>query len=173
MSNLLPPTAKKTIWREYRSRFLVVGSLAGLVCAAVAFLALSPSYLVLRTQEVAPPVIADSSGPGALAQDRATISRTQALISVLSPLTGTSTPTDVIASALALRPAGVRVNHITVSAGDSGSIVLGGVAVNSAAISAYQSALRGTGRFSSVSVPVSDLAGTENGDFTITLSGAF
>jgi hypothetical protein len=174
MSNVLPAEKRKAVWRLYRSHFIIVGSTIALLCALAAFVALLPSYLVLRIDETNPAALQQTGQAAAgTKEDRAAVAYAQAFIATLSPVLSTSTPTDAVQAALAARPRDVAVDHITLTSGPPGTLIISGKASRAEEISVYQNALRGTGRFSSVSVPVSDLAGTDNGQFTATLSGSF
>ncbi len=172
MSNILPVEAKQSVWNMYRARFIIAGSLFVIVAAVLAILALLPSYLVLATS-------ADgSSQASALANasvqaDGAAIAQGKSLLATLSPLvSATTTPTDAIAAALALRPAGISVNHLTYTAGRPGTLVIVGTG-SPAGISAYNQALTVDPLFTNVSVPIGDLVGAQGGQFSITASGNF
>ena len=171
MSNVLPNAAKKAVWSMYRARSIIAGSLMLLCVAVFAALVLSPSYVVLAIQHAN--VVPEQSGTPASIEDRAAIIHTQALIAAFSPLIATSTASTLIVQALALRPADISINHITATAGHPGTLILSGSAVQIASISVYQNALRASKLFSTISVPVGDLAGTADGTFSITLSAIF
>lgn len=173
MSNVLPPEAKRATWRMYRARFLIAGSFAALAIAGFSALALVPSYLVLRVGRESA-VAQNSSEMTGIQEDRSAIAHAHALIRALSPLlSSTTTPSASIAKVVTLRPAGIVVNHIALTTGHPGALVVSGVADTAEAISRYQNALRADSSFTSASVPVGDLAGTGNGQFSITLSGNF
>jgi len=157
----------------YRVRFVLAGSAVALVAALVASVALSPSYLILQVSSGNAPSQSKSDAPS-VALDRAAILETQSLLTALSPIeSATSSQTQMIAEALALRPAGISINHITLTSGKPGTMILAGSAKNIAAINDYRKALGNDSNFTSVSVPVGDLAGTQNGQFSITLTGTF
>lgn len=172
MSNVLPQQAKRAVWGMYRSRFLIAGALVFILVAALSALALSPSYIVLYTEQgrFSEEAKADTS---ASQQDRATIIHTQALLNILSPLLATSSPSQAIAKVIDARPSGVTVYHMTLTTGHPSSIIVSGTASTIEAINKYQNALRAEPLFDSVSVPVADLAGTGNGEFSVTISGNF
>ena len=172
MSNVLPQESQRTIWRNYRARFILMGSLVTLSVAALSSLALLPSYLALHSDQGSSFTsisTATSSGQG----DREAITSAQSLLVTLSPhISATTTPTAAVQYALALRPKGATVNHIVYSSGDVGTIMLVGLASREV-ISAYRTALSGDPHFKSASVPIGDLAGAQDGGFSITLSGDF
>jgi Tfp pilus assembly protein PilN len=127
-----------------------------------------PSYLALHADESAlSPALASGMG----VHDQADILRAQSLLATLAPLTlATTTPSQVVAEALALRPKGVSVDHITYT---SGSVILDGTAASREGVNAYKKALGADARFTSVSVPLSDLTGAQGGHFSLTLLGNF
>ena len=154
-----------------RARFIIVGSLVFLICAGISAFSLAPSYFVLiaNAPGSAPAIAPVSAADHAL--DVAAISHTKALLTQIAPLAGTSTAaTDAITTALSLRPAAVHIDQITYT---PGSLMLVGSADTNSAISAYQSALSANPTFTSVSIPVGALVGTDGGRFSVRLSGGF
>ena len=172
MSNVLPEQAAKVVWRMYRARFIIAGSLVAIAAAALGILALLPSYLALHVDQTA--VTVASSTPSSDQSDRDAIVRVQALLSVLLPYTSaTTTSTDGLARAHAARPRGVIVNHVSYTAGKSGVLVLTGLASGREGVNAYRTALSADPFFKGVSVPIRDLTGSDDGKFSVTLSGNF
>lgn len=156
----------------YRARFVVAGSCVAIVSAFLAGLALLPVYLALHSGEAA-----SASLPGKISEtqsERMEVARTQTLISTLSPYVfATTTLSDAIGAALALRPKGVIVDHVMYSSGTTGGLLLDGSAATREGINAYRQALQADPRFETVSVPVGDLAGAKGGQFSVTLTGKF
>lgn len=170
MANLLPSAAAQASFRDTETRFAIVAAaaLAGLgVCAIVA---LAPSYILLAGGESATTTAAASP-----ADDDAILSRAQALVEQLSSSAAATNKSSAIATAVILRPKGVRINAITYTAGAgrSGTIQLVGLAETRQDIETYRNTLQAAGPFSSVVVPVSALVGATSGEFTLTLSGDF
>lgn len=171
MSNLLPESAKRARWRMYRARFIVAGSWVALAAAALSALALLPAYLALTFGGSS--ASKDIETIATIREDRIALAHAQSLIRVLSPLLSTSTQTALIDEALSVRPSGVTVSHIAGNAGHPGTIVISGLVKRTELVSAYQSALRSNPHFASVLVPVGDLAGNEDGTFSVTLTADF
>jgi hypothetical protein len=170
MSNILPQEAQKAVWSMHRARFIVAGSAVAVIAAAISAAALAPSYLTLAVGQGFSPA-SGGSGSASDQADRDAIIHTQAILGTLAPLvSATTTPTDAVSVTLALRSAGVSVNHITYA---SGSMIVSGTAAAREAIDAYRQALGADPHFTNASVPVGDLAGAPGGSFTITLSGNF
>lgn len=172
MSNILPREAKKAVWRMYRVRFMIAGSLVALFAAALCALSLLPSYLALHAAEA---TRSASSTPQSVANnaDRAALLSIQNMLKALSPVIATTTPTSAIIQALSLRPSGITVDHITYSAGNPGTLVLVGSTATREAIKGYRQALLSDSRWKTVSAPIGDLTGEPGARFSITLSGSF
>ncbi len=164
--------------RDARARFLIAGSLITLIAAAMTFAAFMPAYLTLSNS-----VRAESQGPTPIsasqqAADQLEIKHVNALTHVLSSLvSASSSPTTAIEDAIAARPAEVYLDQILYVAGNPGSLLLHGSTYpdgdSDTEINNYRTALSAEPPFTSVSVPVGALVGTEGGKFTITILGKF
>ncbi len=170
---MLPREAQKAIWRMYLARFVLAGSCVAIAVAMLSGLALLPMYLALHSADEAASASLQAKN-SEIQNERAEIARAQSLITTLSPYaSSSSTLSEAIEAALALRPKGVFVDHITYSSGDSSAIVLVGSAATRDGINTYRQALQPDMRFKTVSVPVGDLAGSQGGRFSVTLTGKF
>ncbi|MEK7509925.1 MAG: hypothetical protein AAB605_04435 [Patescibacteria group bacterium] len=170
MSNVLPLKYRSIEVGRLWTRFLFVGACVLTGGAIVALLALLPALISVR---VARTNIHSSDSARIASEDQSAAKRAQALLSVLNPIaSATSSPTDALVVALAPRPADISIETITYTS-DRSSLVLSGVSERREAVSEYRDALEEIGRFSSVAVPVSALVGTQEGKFTITLTGRF
>lgn len=156
----------------YRSRFVMVTGLALLGIALFAAASLIPSYVAVEAaggeeEVVSPEVTAER-------EIAFSLEYAQGLVRELKPtLLATSSPLDVVGSALSMRPAGVKVTRIMYVAGDGeGRITFIGSAPREQ-VSAYRDALTKSGLFSGVAVPVGALVGSEGGGFSIVMIGAF
>ena len=174
MANVIPDEMRRDIERYKRARYILAAAAAALVCAGVALALLLPSYLgILIDAHRTVPAFAAVT-PAQQASDAAAIAHMNALLAVLAPIAqASSTPTDVIARVLALRPSGVHIDQIIYQSGTPSSLMLSGAADTNSEIKAYQTVLSADPHFTSVSVPVGALVGTEGGHFSITLSGTF
>lgn len=172
MANVLPVTSQKKVWAMYRSRLVLVTSLVLLGLALATALTLFPSYVALQ--------IAASSEAGAsvaLEEDRTNafaLERSQFLIRELRPIVASaSSSMSAVEAALAVKPAGVRITRIIyMGSEDEGRVTFVGTASRDQ-VSAYKDALTNSGLYTSVSVPVGALVGSEGGGFSIVFSGAF
>lgn len=169
MANVLPADKQKRVWTMYRARFVLVTSLMLFGLAAAAGLTLFPSYVAL---EIAAPSVAEVvEGAGADRESVVSLERSQVLIRELGPLlSSTSSPIAAVESALALKPSGVSVTRVVYMSGaEEDQITLIGSGSRDA-VSAYKDALTSSGSYTSVSVPVGALVGSEDGGFSIVLT---
>jgi len=171
MSNVLPTEHKKKETGRLWTRFLLVGAVMLAGGAVVATLAILPAFISVR---IARAGIETSEAARLASGDQSAAARAQVLLGILGSIAAaTSSPSGVLAGALSLKPANISVNTIIYTGGGQGKIVLSGVAGRREAVSEYRDALSGSGRFVDVAVPVAALVGTQEGKFTITLSGSF
>lgn len=172
MSNVIPQAARKEVARAYRARYLLTASLMLLALALSSALAFVPGYLTLRAA-MAP--VPGTPTDAATQSDHDAIAAAHAYLDALTPLTSaTTTPTDALALVLAHRESGIRINAFSYTPGaTSDTLVVSGNAATPSALDAYRRALAAEPLFSSVSVPVSDLVGVQDGRFSMTLIGSF
>ncbi len=174
MANVIPNEIRQDLESHARARFIIVGAIVALAGAGVTFLLLIPSYLAISTHDGGSQGPSNASASAQQERDIATLKHTTALLGVLSPMvSATSTPTALIEEVLTARPSGVRINQIAYHVGSPSTLMLSGAADTNGEISAYRDTLASDPRFSSVSVPVGALVGTDGGRFSITLSGTF
>jgi len=172
MANVLPLAGKKAVEKRMRARFLLIGSLAIAVAAIVAILSVVPAFMSVRIAHASLESSLQESA-GSQSEDQAAAARAQALIGAFKSIaSATSSPSDALAAALAQKPAGISITAITYTSGKN-EIVLSGLAARREAVNQFRDMLEKTGRFSGVAVPVGALVGTQEGRFTVTLSGAF
>jgi hypothetical protein len=107
------------------------------------------------------------------AEDTQALVEAQALLVQLVGLRSTSTPAGAIVDVLAKRPRGTTISHITFTAGTFPTLSFVGNALKGDDINAFRSEVSKDSRFSSVEVPISALVGAGDGDFTMTIAGAF
>lgn len=174
MANLLPIPATKQNMFDHEARFAAAGAAAFLSFGLVAIIVLMPSYVAVSSTEAA--TSTDPTLVEQAKQDEATIARTQALVEQFLPAAQRPGKEAAIATALVLRPKGVRIQAITYSAGMPGQgslLQLSGTAEANEEIEAYRKLLAAAGPFASVNIPVTALVGTTRGEFTVTLTGTF
>lgn len=174
MSNVLPQSEKKAAQRRMRARFLFIGSCALGAGACVAILSIMPAIISLKIARAALDASHRDEAQGNPSEDQTAALRAQGLITALLPIANaSSSPTAALSIALAQRPAGLSITAITYTGGAKGTLALTGTANRREDVSAFRDGLEKTGRFSKVEVPVAAILGTQEGRFTITLSGTF
>jgi len=156
----------------HKARFLLMASLLMIGAGIAAIIILLPSYLILEKNRAA--LDTGASAPrasAANASDRDLLKHIQSRVDELHPLAvaASSSPSEAIAAALALRPAGISIDRINYSTGKTAIILLSGSSKSGDLVSAYQRALAGSDAFAGVSVPVGALAGVNDGHFSITI----
>lgn len=169
MANVLPPAQQKQIVRMYLARLLLALACALLFLASIFQVALVPSYLALAF--ASPPIPHIPQG-GTAAGDPLAVVRAQTLLNTIAPVVNaSSSPSMIAAAALSDMPAGVTIQHVSVSSGTDASAATAMIvgAATRENVEAYRSALTKDPLFSSVTVPVSALVGSDAGHFTITL----
>lgn len=172
MANILPPDAEKKMIELSRARYIIVSSTILIIVACIVAGALLPSYLVLHFNPgsiAVPNTITDSE----ISADKQALIGSQSLLNAFAPSVAVVTPSDAIRVALSLRPQGIHVDHISYTAGKTGTLILQGYADTTDAINAYRTVLLSSKHFTGVDVPVGVLIGSANGRFDVTLSGNF
>lgn len=172
MANLLPEATQKKVWATTRAHFVAVSAYVLLASAAFSALALLPSYLVL-TIAVPAAEIQQTTATTSNKVLMAEIAATQAIVKGIAPvLSATSSPDGRVAAVVAAKPKTVKLTHIAYTVGKPSVLMITGSAVDRDAINTYRAALLAA-NVGNVTVPVSALVGTEDGQFTITVSGDF
>lgn len=173
MANVLPTQARKAVLRRLNARFIAVGSLALSLAAMIAILALSPSLVSVyaaRGALISPP----STDTSTLREDQLASTRTRLMVQLLSPVAAsTSSPSGAIAEVIAVQPESISISQMQYSRGSPAKLTLSGVSSRREAVNNYRNALSEIGMFSDISVPVAALVGTQEGRFTMTLTGDF
>jgi Tfp pilus assembly protein PilN len=151
------------------------GAVALFAAALLTFFALVPSYIILKMQEAgsSSAAAAQSSEIAAAKKD---LTRSQGLVTLLTPIATSSAFLDAFNALLENRPRGAHLDSIIYTEAaysGQGEIVLAGTSGGREDVNAYRIALEGDDHFTNVSVPVSALAGARDGHFSITLTGAF
>lgn len=166
MANVLPH-ARTILVRRMRARFVIVLGFTLSAAALVAILALLPAFIVTSIARAGLAAPASVEAP----EEQAEAARALALIQTLTPFATTTTPSTTLLEALEVRPSGVRVTSVRYSAGAPASLILSGTSARREGVNEYRDALLVDNRFGTVSVPVAALVGTQEGRFSITLTG--
>lgn len=172
MSNVLPTKYSIAAWRVYRTRVVLAAAASMFIGACVALLSLLPGYIVLRIAN-ANLQQATSATTTTTTSESSSLARTRSLVTVLTPLVASSSPSERMLQLIALRPQGITLQELSYTRGSPGTIILSGTAISSMAIDQYRNALRAAPDVLDATVPISDLAGAGDGAFTITVTGTF
>lgn len=171
MTNLLPLTRVRHIRFFYLTRFVKVFGLLLAGAAVCALLSLAPALWVFTVESRIGTEVPNSFDAATRQKDRLMLISGSGYIDILSPIvSATTTPSEAIAHALALRPHGIVVDHIAYT---QGTITLGGSTLEPALLDRYRLMLLADPLFPKVAVPVDALVGASNGRFTLTISRSF
>jgi len=179
MSNLLPREKSEMEWNRFQYRALLILALVLLGSATFSFFTLLPAHIAMQVERSAAErpdtdqTKVLSPAENQVRIERQEVIRSRTLLNTITPIiSSTSSPTESINTALSLRTNGIRVDRIAFVAGVDGGITLSGLSLGRENINQYKDALIKSARFKGVSVPVGALVGSEDGRFTITLTGA-
>lgn len=174
MSNLLPEHAEESVVRANLARLGVGVGFVLLAAAGAAALSLVPSYITLRAEtnvlKASMLALKDPAGNDETGRDEIARARAEAA-SVASM--GEAKVVPAIETIVEKRPQGVHIKTVVFVRGAQNTIVVSGIAPSREAIAAFRDALKNDPRFTSVSVPLDELAGGVDGSFHITLGGVF
>ena len=178
MSNILPEETIKIVWKRFYVRLILVGGTAAIFVAVLAGLALLPSYIALRTENSS---MEQLQTPASLLKlnpqiqwEIDDIKHSQNLVALVSPyISASSSPSETLGIVLRDKPQGLIIGKIGIVTGEKGTMTLVGQASTREIINQYREALSKEAVFTNVSVPVGVLIGSEDGRFTMTLTGDF
>lgn len=171
MANVLPSEEKATLLKRQRARFVFVGGCMFFCAALVSSIALIPALIIVRVDLASLQSSVEQVRTEA-ANDLAVQANTQGLIDALNPiLNATTSPSFILTTALQQKPPGISITSASFSGGSAGTLVLSGISESRQSVNAYRDALEKEGHFSTVTIPVAALVGTQEGRFTVTLSG--
>ncbi|MDE2188803.1 MAG: hypothetical protein KGJ35_03710 [Patescibacteria group bacterium] len=174
---LLPEQSTKTLKREYRVRFLVTFIFFVSVSIAVATVFIVPSYLqaTIRSDEETQFVTANSAKTNNAnnADIRDQLASAQSLSELFSSFM-TPALSQIILRIADLRSSGIAINSIAISytGSNTAHVVLNGTADNRDHLVAWRQVLQSDNHFSSVNVPISDLAPSSNLHFSLEMSAS-
>jgi len=179
MRNLLPNRVKQQLRTEYRLRLSIVGLLLFSVALLMAGVFLVPSYLLSASDKM---VVEDrmrfaEQGP-APQEAESSIERlelAQLQVELLSTLQKSTLFSDRLIQIIEQKPAGVRIGIFFYTTRDEGEnmLTLSGVAETREDLLSFERSLKSEPDFSSVTLPVSNLAKDRDLSFLVTIKGSF
>lgn len=175
MVNLLPETAQHSLHKAYYQRLGIFALFLAALAAGSSAALLLPSYL-FATADLMAAKQSFSDANAAVsplpAPDMAAIDQASEEIQLMRTYPRSPRTASLIASAMHAAPNGVVVTQVMVVPASDGSaaVSISGKADDRGALLSLEGALRASGTFTGVSVPLSDLAGNADIPFTLSFS---
>lgn len=176
MLNLLPTEEKKNVRSEYRRRLLSVGLMFSLAVFIITIVLLLPSLVKINfniNQAGGSLEVLNSKAALGDYQDSANIvKQTKSEIDFLNKAISNQTQVaDKIIRVLKNKPAGIKVENITwLNSNNGRKLILGGKSSSRDILNQYYNMLNSDSFFAKVALPISDLAKSSGGQFSITIS---
>jgi hypothetical protein len=175
MYKLLPEEERMKVAGEYYRRRWVVGILVFIVVIIISMVGLFPSYVLssARQREVAER-IRGMGGPG-LDEDgaelRSWLTDLNQKLRLLSPKLDKDKTSPILEEVITRKVAGVRITRFDWNKdGETTTLMVSGTASDRQALIAFEGSLNASGRFGTVSLPVSNLARDKDIGFQVKLS---
>ncbi|MFA6338604.1 MAG: PilN domain-containing protein [Candidatus Paceibacterota bacterium] len=175
MLYLLPNSQKVILNKEYTLRFIVVVFMFMFATFLIATFLLIPSYRLLTTTEdvilESKNMILRSSSEKSNKNISLAISETKGLLTLLTSESENIKSTEVFEKILSSRPTGIRINTISFEEQKGGSslVLINGISDNRSDLINFSQTLRKESGFSSVDLPISNLAKDKDIVFSITI----
>lgn len=172
LHNLLPPIEKRAIHIEYLMRLGTVGVFLGIIVLVIGIGSLVPAYVGLHSEiEAISLVVGDASGVMmdvgfGTSSDQVIVAETASMIALFQSTLEEHSVTEIVRTALSVRPDEVSVEGITYLQ-DEKSVSVEGVAKTRDVLVEYARALEETTLFGRVPVSISDLAKNTNIHFRL------
>jgi hypothetical protein len=175
--NLLPSEEKEILKRGFRIRVFVLLNIFLTIFFIAASIFLIPSYFLAKEQLE----VISSFNTSIKPEDEESINKTllvptelQNKISFFETNLGNKKASDAISDVVSLKNSGIKINSMffnKVAQGTEAEVlmVVSGIAERRDSLISFQSALRDSGKFQSVDVPVSSLAKDRDLPFSINL----
>jgi len=174
MRNLLPEEHRKRIRNEYHIRATIIALILLLIVALVGMALLIPSYFLSQSKKNSvreQAVLIERSIE--LTESRtsfALLRETQSRLKLLSQAQGQVSSIEILTEILSEKGSGIRLSDITIDGvSPSATVSLSGSADRRDDLLSLKEALERNDRFSSISLPISDLAKSTDIHFTLTL----
>lgn len=174
MLNLLPQEEKKSFITMYRLRIAVIVSLFTSALLIIACVGLLPSYLNEKTQTevlIKQKQEAEARNTSvSLIESDNKIAKNKGLVGFLTSRHASMAKGDSLSAAI-LKIQEKKTSAITISSlsFDGSKITIAGVAATRSDLIAFNSSLQQQRYFTSVALPISDIAKSTDADFTIQL----
>ncbi len=180
MFNLLPPSEKQNILKEYSSRRFILVCMFLCATGLIGIASITPSYLLSRARisELTDDVERSkeiNSGSELEVQSKV-VAQTNAKLVMIADALDDYQAHNLFEDVIAKRGTGIRISGLMYRRGgekDSGVMSVTGVARDRESLSKFVQDLKGDPLYSKVDLPVSNFAKDKNTNFTVQLSGKF
>jgi hypothetical protein len=177
MSNLIPPTQHTARNRTILMRIALVTSVMAMGGALIIALGFLPAYFNIRAERTTRTLILESielqEGENGTSE-RSVVSSMRKRIDVLEKIGSPQKFTSALELVVDERPRDTTIHALAYTHKNGmGTLNITGTAPDSAAIRTYAETLKGNRLFEKVNVPLTALAQTGKGNFTLTITGAF
>ena len=177
MANLIPTERLKTHSRDTLMRIILGTSVAILFCASVIALGLLPAYFDIRIEYEGISLFLktlEQPKKEAVQSERVVIQNIRKRVTALDTLGKKQKLSIALQAAIESRPQGVTLDSLSYTHKDTtGTLDISGVASDSSLVKTYTEVLRGSTLFEKVTIPLTALAYTEGGGFSISVDGEF
>lgn len=174
MFKLLTEEEKKKVSGEYGARRGVIIMFSLTLVLVTGLIGLLPSYVLssARHKELAERArVLNISFESSESEHEAWLSKINQKLRLLSPELDADRPSDFIEKVIEERGTGISISRFSWNKTDDGTVLsVDGVAATRQDLIAFEARISGSGHFSGVVLPVSDLARDRDIDFSITFS---
>jgi hypothetical protein len=180
MFNLLPPSEKQNILKEYSSRRLILSCIFLCALGLISVASLAPSYLLSRARISELTDDLERSRGTDIAKELESqtkiIATTNAKLGILADSVAEHKANNLFQDVISKRGSGIRISALMYKRGgdkETGSISVTGIARDRESLSRFVQDLKTNTLYSKVDLPVSSFAKDKNTNFTIQLFGKF
>lgn len=174
MRNLLPEKNRQLVTREYYMRLAVVSLLLLAVVSLIGIVTLLPAYFSARAKLASVQAEATFVEQSLSARDSTAVQAVRTINDELRAIRSVQDEPrieELVRAVLSGKPTGISLSSVNFEKeGNGGNMLIRGVAVSRDALLSFRRALEAESRFSAVDLPISNLAQTEDIDFTLTLT---
>jgi len=174
MHNLLPKEVKKLLQREYLLRILTVGFVLGTFVGIFATIALLPTYYATQTElrfeegekdRLTGLLVGEEEGNNPVE----TLARARNVLALLQAQLYKKQYSTITTEAFDTRPSGITISSVVFDR-TARTYVIQGLADNRDALVEFSRRLEASPRFEKISLPISDLARSNDLNFRLTLT---
>ncbi len=174
MFNLLPDNLKQEIKSEYKMRRISVALVLLIIIQISVFFFLFPSWILSNTKETSIVIQLEKTDETSLSSDSSKIR--DKIKSINNELNLLSTAlvyprfSPIVDHILSQRNQSISLDSFSLNNGKTSVLTIRGISSTREALVSFVDSLKASSQFSSVDLPVSNLAKSKNIDFSITLN---